>query len=92
MPLSVARPSPLKDGSSLPADVNRAIVDLAADMRDKVCGVDLAGPDVAYADRMGEFVKLLDDVWNGLREKAEAYVYTLQQWHLTAVLEPDETH
>jgi ATP-dependent Clp protease adaptor protein ClpS len=27
-----------------------------------------------------------------LREKAEAYVYTLQQWHLTAVLEPDETH
>lgn len=31
-------------------------------------------------------------VWSGLREKAEAYVYTLQQWHLTAVLEPDETH
>jgi ATP-dependent Clp protease adaptor protein ClpS len=31
-------------------------------------------------------------VWSGLREKAEAYVYTLQQWHLTAVLEPDEAH
>jgi ATP-dependent Clp protease adaptor protein ClpS len=31
-------------------------------------------------------------VWVGLREKAEAYAYTLQQWHLTAVLEPDETH
>jgi ATP-dependent Clp protease adaptor protein ClpS len=31
-------------------------------------------------------------VWVGLREKAEAYVFTLQQWHLTAVLEPDETH
>jgi ATP-dependent Clp protease adaptor protein ClpS len=31
-------------------------------------------------------------VWSGLREKAEAYVFTLQQWHLTAVLEPDETH
>ncbi|PTX99022.1 ATP-dependent Clp protease adaptor ClpS [Opitutus sp. ER46] len=30
-------------------------------------------------------------VWSGLREKAEAYVYTLQQWHLTAVLERDET-
>lgn len=30
-------------------------------------------------------------VWSGLREKAEAYVYTLQQWHLTAILEPDET-
>ncbi len=31
-------------------------------------------------------------VWRGLREKAEAYVFTLQQWHLTAVLESDETH
>ena len=31
-------------------------------------------------------------VWSGLREKAEAYVFTLHQWHLTAVLEPDETH
>jgi ATP-dependent Clp protease adaptor protein ClpS len=31
-------------------------------------------------------------VWSGLREKAEAYVFTLQQWHLTAVLEPDETN
>lgn len=30
-------------------------------------------------------------VWSGLREKAEAYVFTLQQWHLTAILEPDET-
>lgn len=29
-------------------------------------------------------------VWIGLREKAEAYVFSLQQWHLTAVLEPDE--
>lgn len=31
-------------------------------------------------------------VWSGLREKAEAYAFTLQQWHLTAVLENDETH
>jgi ATP-dependent Clp protease adaptor protein ClpS len=31
-------------------------------------------------------------VWTGVREKAEAYVFSLQQWHLTAVLEPDETH
>ena len=31
-------------------------------------------------------------VWSGLREKAEAYVFTLQQWHLTAILENDETH
>lgn len=28
-------------------------------------------------------------VWSGLREKAEAYTFTLQQWHLTAVLESD---
>ena len=31
-------------------------------------------------------------VWSGHREKAEAYVFTLQQWHLTAILEPDEAH
>ncbi len=30
-------------------------------------------------------------VWIGVRETAEAHVFTLQQWHLTAVLEPDET-
>ena len=29
-------------------------------------------------------------VWTGHRETAEAHVFTLQQWHLTAVLEPDE--
>ncbi len=29
-------------------------------------------------------------VWSGGREQAEAYVFTLQQWHLTAVLEADE--
>lgn len=31
-------------------------------------------------------------VWIGPREKAEAYVYTLQEWHLSAVLEADEAH
>ena len=31
-------------------------------------------------------------VWSGLREKAEAYAFTLQQWHLIAVLEADEAH
>lgn len=31
-------------------------------------------------------------VWSGLREPAEAYAFTLQQWHLTAILEPDEAH
>ncbi len=29
-------------------------------------------------------------VWTGLREKAEAYTFTLHQWHLSAVLEKDE--
>lgn len=29
-------------------------------------------------------------VWSGEREQAEAYVFTLQQWHLTAVIESDE--
>jgi ATP-dependent Clp protease adaptor protein ClpS len=29
-------------------------------------------------------------VWSGVREQAEAYVFTLQQWHLSAVLEADE--
>ena len=31
-------------------------------------------------------------VWVGLRERAEAYVFALQQWHLTAVLESDDAH
>ena len=31
-------------------------------------------------------------VWSGVREKAEAYAFTLQQWHLTTVLEVDEAH
>ena len=29
-------------------------------------------------------------VWVGLRESAEAYAFSLQQWHLSATLEPDE--
>jgi len=31
-------------------------------------------------------------VWSGVRERAEHYAFTLQHWHLTAVLESDETH
>ncbi len=30
-------------------------------------------------------------VWTGVREQAEAYVFTLQQWHLQAIIEADET-
>jgi ATP-dependent Clp protease adaptor protein ClpS len=29
-------------------------------------------------------------VWSGHREKAEAYAFTLHEWHLTAIIEPDE--
>ena len=29
-------------------------------------------------------------VWIGHREKAEAYAFTLHEWHLSAVVEPDE--
>ncbi len=44
--------------SALPYDVNRAMVELAARMPEYVCGVDLAGPDHLYAERLGEFVEL----------------------------------
>lgn len=29
-------------------------------------------------------------VWAGTREQAEAHMFALQQWHLTAVIQPDE--
>jgi ATP-dependent Clp protease adaptor protein ClpS len=29
-------------------------------------------------------------VWAGVRESAEAYAFSLQQWHLSATIEPDE--
>ncbi|MDQ8205568.1 ATP-dependent Clp protease adaptor ClpS [Pelagicoccus sp. SDUM812003] len=30
-------------------------------------------------------------VWAGEREKAETYVFQLQEWHLSAILERDES-
>ncbi len=44
--------------SRLPYEVNRAIVDLAAQHREYVCGIDLAGGDTHYAERIDEFVEL----------------------------------
>jgi len=44
--------------SRLPYEVNRAIVDLAAGMRQYVCAIDLAGGDIHYRDRLDEFVNL----------------------------------
>ncbi len=44
--------------SRLPYEVNRAIVDLAAQMQPHVCAVDVAGGDAHYRDRLHEFVDL----------------------------------
>lgn len=42
----------------LPYEVNRAIVDLAAQSRDYVCAIDVAGGDHHYGERLNEFVEL----------------------------------
>ncbi len=44
--------------SRLPYEVNRAIVDLAAQSPDYVCAIDIAGGDAHYAERLNEFVEL----------------------------------
>jgi adenosine deaminase len=44
--------------SRLPYSVNRAIVDLAWQTRQYVCGIDLAGGDAHYVERLDEFVEL----------------------------------
>jgi adenosine deaminase len=44
--------------SRLPYEVNKAIVDLAAEAREYVCAVDVAGGDAQIAERLDEFVKL----------------------------------
>lgn len=44
--------------SRLPYAVNRAIVDLAAQTQQYVCGIDVAGGDAHYAERLDEFVEL----------------------------------
>jgi adenosine deaminase len=42
----------------LPYEVNKAMVDFAAGSPHAVCGIDLAGSDRRYADRLDEFVRL----------------------------------
>lgn len=44
--------------SRLPYEVNKAIVDLAAQTREYVCAVDMAGGDAQIAERLDEFVGL----------------------------------
>lgn len=46
--------------SRLPYEVNRAIVDLAAQRRDYVCAVDIAGGDSHVGERLEEFVGLYE--------------------------------
>ncbi|MBE9032318.1 adenosine deaminase [filamentous cyanobacterium LEGE 11480] len=44
--------------TALPYDVNRAMVDVAANLSHAVCAIDLAGSDRLYGERMDEFVDL----------------------------------
>ncbi|NET00401.1 MAG: adenosine deaminase [Sphaerospermopsis sp. SIO1G2] len=44
--------------SRLPFEVNKAIIDLAAENREYVCAVDVAGGDRNYGERMSEWVSL----------------------------------
>ncbi|MDH7568956.1 MAG: adenosine deaminase [Armatimonadota bacterium] len=60
--------------SRLPYRVNRAMVELAAAMPGQVCAVDLAGPDVLYRERLGEFVELFRRARSlGLRTTAHLF-------------------
>ncbi len=44
--------------SRLPYEVNKAIVELAANNKDYVCAVDVAGGDSHYRERLEEFIEL----------------------------------
>ncbi len=44
--------------SRLPYEVNKALVDLAAERQEYVCAIDLAGGDTCVAERLDEFVGL----------------------------------
>lgn len=46
--------------SRLPYEVNKAIIDLAASKKEYVCGIDIAGGDSHYAERLDEFIGLYD--------------------------------
>lgn len=46
--------------SRLPYEVNKAIIDLAASKKEYVCGIDIAGGDSHYAERLDEFIGLYE--------------------------------
>ena len=60
--------------SRLPYAVNRAIVDLAAQNQQYVCGIDLAGGDALYSERLDELVELYAYARNqGLKTTGHLY-------------------
>ncbi|CCH68023.1 Adenosine deaminase [Richelia intracellularis HH01] len=46
--------------SRLPYEVNKAIIDLAAQNKHYVCAVDIAGGDIYYRERLEEWISLYD--------------------------------
>ena len=44
--------------SPLPYAVNKVIVDLAANLPEYICGIDVAGGDSVYGERLEEFIRL----------------------------------
>jgi adenosine deaminase len=44
--------------SQLPSEINLAMLDLALKMPEIVCGIDMAGPDVFYSERMDEWIDI----------------------------------
>ncbi|MUH00972.1 adenosine deaminase [Scytonema sp. UIC 10036] len=46
--------------SRLPFEVNKAIVELAAQNQQYVCGIDVAGGDSHYAERLDEWIRLYE--------------------------------
>ena len=60
--------------SRLPFEVNKAIVDLAAQNREYVCAVDVAGGDRIYGERMPEWISLYNYVRSlGLKTTGHLY-------------------
>ncbi len=60
--------------SRLPYEVNRAIVDLAAQSREYVCAIDVAGGDNHYGERLDEFVALYEHARSlGLKTTGHLY-------------------
>jgi adenosine deaminase len=60
--------------SRLPYEINRAIVDLAAQMPDYVCAIDVAGGDSHYGERLEEFIQLYQ-YGRSLNLKATGHLY-----------------